>query len=120
MHNYQKLKIWQETLDISVEVFELTARFPKEEVYGLSAQMRRCAVSIVSNIAEGAGRNSNAEFNHFLGISIGSSYELETQLHISERLKYCPETKFTELKTRLQQTQKMTFQLKSKLLKATI
>ncbi len=112
MHNFQKLKVWQEALEISVSVFEITRNFPKDEMYGLIAQMRRSAVSIASNIAEGAGRNSNGEFNYFLGMAVGSSYELETQLIISERLKYCSEEVSRELRSRLQQNQKMTHQLK--------
>lgn len=115
MHNYQRLKIWQDAMDISVEVFEITSKFPKEELYGLVSQMRRSAVSLVSNIAEGAGRNSNGEFNQFLGMSVGSSYELETQLIISRRLNYCDAEKAEFLIERLQQNQKMTFHLKNTL-----
>lgn len=115
MHNFQKLKIWQEALEISVSVFEITKGFPKEEMYGLISQMRRCAVSIASNIAEGAGRNSKGEFNYFLGMAVGSSYELETQLIISERLQYCSSETCEKLRERLHQNQKMTYHLKSTL-----
>lgn len=115
MHNFQKLKVWQEALEISVSIFELTRDFPKDELYGLTSQMRRSAVSVVSNIAEGAGRNSNGEFNQFLGMAVGSSFELETQLIISERLNYCSSDICEQLRKRLQQNQKMTYKLKSSL-----
>ncbi len=115
MHNFQKLKVWQDALEISVSIFEITRNFPQNELYGLTSQMRRSAVSIASNIAEGAGRNSNGEFNYFLGMAVGSSYEQETQLIISERLKYCSSESCEQLRNRLRQNQKMTYQLKSTL-----
>lgn len=72
MHKLKELKIWLKAIDLATDVSRLTANFPKEEKYGLTSQIRRSAVSIPSNIAVGAGRNSNKEFNHFLGISNGS------------------------------------------------
>ena len=86
MHNLKELKIWQKAIDLAVDVYKATRYFPKEETYNLTAQTRRSAISIPSNIAESAGRNSVNEFVHFLGISNGSSYELQTQLIISNRL----------------------------------
>lgn len=86
MHNLKELKVWNKAIELATEVYQITADFPKEEKYGLTAQIGRSAVSVPSNIAEGAGRNSNKEFNHFLGISNGSSYELQTQLIISRNL----------------------------------
>lgn len=86
MHNIKELKIWNRAIDLTVEVYRATDNFPKQEMYGLTSQIRRSAVSIPSNIAEGAGRNSDNEFKHFLGIASGSSYELQTQLIISNRL----------------------------------
>jgi len=83
MHNLQELKIWQKAINLSIGVYEITSNFPKEEKYGLISQIRRSAVSIPSNIAEGAGRNSNKEFVHFLSIANGSAFELQTQLIIS-------------------------------------
>ncbi len=84
MHNLKELKIWNKAIDLTVDVYKATASFPSEERYGLTSQARRSAVSIPSNIAEGAGRNSNKEFSNFLGIANGSSYELQTQLVIKQ------------------------------------
>jgi four helix bundle protein len=86
MHNLKELKIWNKAIDLTVEVYKATANFPSDERFGLTSQLRRSAVSIPSNIAEGAGRNSNKEFSNFLGIANGSSYELQTQLVIANRL----------------------------------
>jgi four helix bundle protein len=88
MHNFRELKIWQEALIIAKEVFILTKQFPSAERYGLINQMSRCSVSIASNIAEGSSRRSNKEFIHFLNISLGSCYELETQIIISSDFGY--------------------------------
>ncbi len=86
MHRFEELKIWQKAMNVVENSYKQTANFPKEEKYGLTSQIRRSAVSIPSNIAEGAGRNSNGEFKQFLGIANGSSFELLTQLYLSERL----------------------------------
>ncbi len=88
MAGYQDLVVWQKAMDVVVLVYELTAKFPKDEIFGLVSQMRRAAVSIASNIAEGQGRRTQNEFNHFLGIANGSKAELETQLQLCERIKY--------------------------------
>lgn len=74
MHRFEELKIWQKAMDITEGVYKMSSSFPKEEKYGLTSQIRRCAVSIPSNIAEGAGRNTKGEFKQFLGIANGSSY----------------------------------------------
>jgi four helix bundle protein len=87
MHNFQDLKIWQRAMDIAEDTYILSADFPKEEKYDLTSQIRRSAISIPSNISEGAGRNTNGEFKNFLGIANGSSNELHTQLLLSHRLK---------------------------------
>ena len=87
MHDLNKLKLWHEAIALTTRIYQMTANFPVEEKYGLTSQIRRAAVSIASNIAEGAGRNSDREFIHFLAISNGSSYELQTQLIISRNLK---------------------------------
>ena len=87
MHQFEKLNIWQKAMDLVAEIYKATEQFPNEEKYGLTSQMRRSAVSIPSNIAEGSGRNSNQQFNYFLGIASGSTSELITQTFLSERLK---------------------------------
>lgn len=85
---YQRLKVWQEAMTLAEEVYEVTRHFPNEERFGLSQQTRRCAVSVASNIAEGAGRGTDKEFIRFLLIARGSLQELETQLCLSRRLTF--------------------------------
>ncbi len=114
MHNLKELKIWLKAIDLATDVYRLTASFPKEERYGLTSQIRRSAVSIPSNIAEGAGRNSNKEFNHFLSISNGSSYELQTQLIISKNLELV-DANVDSVLEQLDQIQKMNYSLQNKL-----
>jgi four helix bundle protein len=91
MSGYRDLKVWQKAMDLSVEIYRLVKKLPKEETYALSDQMRRAAVSVPSNIAEGRDRNSNKEFIQFLHIARGSKSELETQLLICVRVKYLTE-----------------------------
>ncbi|HZW77459.1 MAG TPA: four helix bundle protein [Flavobacteriaceae bacterium] len=86
MHNFRELKIWQRSMDLAEEIYRLTAQFPNEEKWGLRSQLRRTVVSVPSNIAEGAGRNTDGEFKQFLGIANGSASELGTQLELSLRL----------------------------------
>lgn len=114
MHNFQKLKVWQKTMDIVVKCYLITAEFPKEEKYGLINQIRRSAVSIPSNIAEGAGRNSDNELKHFLGIANGSSNELCTQLLLSQRLNLVSESTVNPIIDEIIEVQKMNFTLINK------
>jgi four helix bundle protein len=86
MHNYKELKVWNKAVDLSTAIYSMCAEFPAEEKYGLKSQMQRSSVSIASNIAEGAGRNSEKEFRHFISIAYGSCYELETQVIISKNI----------------------------------
>lgn len=86
MHNFEKLKIWQKAMDIDVAVYEISALLPIDERFNLIHQIKKCAVSIPSNIAEGSGRNHNKEFIQFLGIANGSTFELITQLILAKRL----------------------------------
>ncbi|MBE0464418.1 four helix bundle protein [Halomonas colorata] len=88
MRKHQELRVWQQVMDLVEQVYGITKLFPDDERYGLISQMRRCAVSVPSNIAEGAARGSTQEFIRFLYISQGSFSELETQLLIAQRLKY--------------------------------
>src|SRR6187401_1440650 len=88
VRNYRELKVWQHSIELSASIYQLTSGFPKEELYGLTSQMRRAAVSIPSNIAEGHSRESTKEYLHHLSFALGSLAELETQLVIAERLKY--------------------------------
>jgi four helix bundle protein len=88
MRNFKELKIWQKGFDIAVKSIKLVSRFPKEEKYGISSQITNAAVSIPSNIAEGSSRKSEKDYNRFLEISLGSSFELETQLLIAAAVNY--------------------------------
>ena len=94
MGPHKNLRVWNESMELAERVYQLTASFPREELFGLVSQMRRCAVSIPSNIAEGYGRGTNAELIHFLYISLGSSNELETQLELSKRFSYVSDDDF--------------------------
>ena len=86
IRSYRELKIWQRSMDLTVQTYELTRRFPSEEKYGLSSQMRRAAASVPANIAEGQARRSKKEFLQILSIARGSLAELETFVTLSERL----------------------------------
>jgi four helix bundle protein len=110
-HDYKKLVVWQVAVDLAVDVFKVSADFPKSELYGLTSQIRRSAVSIPSNIAEGAGRNSDKYFSQFLSISYGSACELETQLLIAHQLNFITEEILTSILEKVGQVQKMAFKL---------
>lgn len=84
---FQDLTVWQRAMELSVSIYNLTKTFPKEEIYGLTSQLRRASVSIASNIAEGRGRGTDGEFRQFLNIAQGSTYEVQTQLLVARRLK---------------------------------
>ena len=91
MNNYRKLKVWQKAMDLAKECYRITENFPSRELYGLSAQVRKSAVSIPSNIAEGSARRHRKEFLRFLSIAQGSLAELETQIMLAQRLGYIDE-----------------------------
>jgi len=91
---YRDLVVWQKSMTLVTEIYKITKIFPKDEIYGLVTQMRRCAISIPSNIAEGYGRNSTNDYIRFLRISIGSLNERQTQLEISHNLNYFEEKDF--------------------------
>ena len=94
---YSDLIAWQKAMDLVAEVYRATAKFPRSEVYGLASQLRRAAVSVPSNIAEGYCRSGRREFAHALSISLGSLGEVETQVLIAERLGYLPVESRTEM-----------------------
>ena len=106
-HNYKNLKIWQLGIEIADEIFEIVKTFPQLEKYDLRSQMNRCSISIPSNIAEGSAR-TNKSFSHFLDISLGSSFELGTQLILAFRRKYINELKLSEIEDKIEEFQKMT------------
>lgn len=97
MRTFRDLLIWQKAMDLVTKTYQITKQFPKEEVFGLTSQIRRCSVSIPSNIAEGFGRQSNKEFSRFLNFSTSSLFEYQTQLEISKNVDFLNETEFNNL-----------------------
>jgi len=106
MRDFRKYRIWKEAISITNDVYGITEQFPVKETYALSNQMQRAAVSIASNIAEGASRDSVIEFAHFLEIAIGSAFEVETQLTIAYQRNYISAEKFQKLVSSLQEEEK--------------
>ena len=88
MRDFRKYDVWKNAIEITTIVYQLTKSFPSEEKYGLANQIQRASVSIASNIAEGSSRSSEADFSRFLEISLGSAFEVETQVLIAMNLKY--------------------------------
>lgn len=86
-HSFRDLTVWQRSMQLTLAIYRLTQQFPREETYGLTSQIRRAAVSLPSNIAEGHGRLNTNEFRQFLGIARGSNFELQTQLEIARSLQ---------------------------------
>ena len=97
VRSYRDLIVWQKGIELVEAVYRITKAFPREEIYGLTSQLRRAAVSVPSNIAEGQARTSTAEFKNFLSIARGSLAEVETQLLIAHRLKYLSTEQLTEV-----------------------
>ena len=115
LKNFQDLRIWQIGIEVVKDIYILTKKFPKEELYGLTSQMRRSAISIPSNIAEGFRRYHNKEYRQFLYIALGSCAELETQIIIANELDYINETNKTELIEKIKYICRMTVKLVNKL-----
>lgn len=115
MNYFKELKVWQKAIELVTETYLLTKGFPKEELFGLASQIRRCVVSIPSNIAEGCGRKSSKDFNNFLGIALGSSFEFETQIIIAKNIGYLTEEQFLSLESEIQHIQNMIIKLQSSL-----
>lgn len=109
MHNFKELKVWQKAIDFALETYKISALFPAEERFGLTSQLRRSAVSIASNIAEGAGRNHDKEFSQYLAIATGSGYEAETQLIIANKLQFIGNEKAEEILSKITEVHKMLY-----------
>ncbi len=109
MRNFQELTIWQRSHLLTLKIYSITKNFPKDEMFGITSQMRRSSSSIPTNIAEGCGRNSNPEMKRFLVIATGSSSELEYQLILCKDLQYIPETSCKELQDELIEIRKMIY-----------
>ena len=107
MRPHEKLDAWSLAMDFVIQVYQVTDTFPKEEKFGLTSQIRRAAVSVPANIAEGAARNSEKEFIHFLSNAQGSASELETEIIIAHRLCYIADKEFTELQARLEKISRL-------------
>ena len=114
MQNYKDLKVWEKAHQFTLEVYGATKQFPKEEIYCLTNQLRRAAFSIPANIAEGCGKNSQAEFAHFLNISLGSANEAEYFLILSKDLKYLDQNIFDTLVRSINEIKAMLIALISK------
>ena len=115
MNNFRDLDVWNKAIGLASMVYQITEHFPKSEQYGLVSQIRGSTVSISSNIAEGAGRKSKKEFQHFLNIATGSCYELESQLTISRNLDFLNEADYEEITDKLVEIQKMVYALRQSL-----
>lgn len=115
MHKVEDLKIWQKSIELTKAVYLLVAKLPEEEKYGLITQLKRSAVSVASNIAEGAGRNSQKEFKHFLSVANGSAYELQTQLILLIELNLITEEIIKPIIDMCIEIQKMNYRFQQKL-----
>lgn len=115
MNYFKELKVWQKAIELVTETYLLTKGFPKDELFGLVSQIRRCVVSIPSNIAEGCGRKTPKDFSNFLGIALGSSFEFETQIIISKNIGYLTEEQFSSLESEIQHIQNMIIKLQNSL-----
>jgi four helix bundle protein len=106
-HNFKNLKVWQKSVDLAVKVYHVTKEFPSEEKFGITSQMRRASVSIPSNIAEGTAKSTSKSFVNSLDISLGESYELETQAIIANLVGLLNKEQFTSLESDISEVQRM-------------
>jgi four helix bundle protein len=104
---HKKLEAWKQSMDLVIEIYRTTENFPGQEIYGLTNQIRRAAVSIPSNIAEGAARQTKKEFTNYLHMAQGSLSELDTQIELARRLGYLDAKSWSALDTRMEQIDKM-------------
>ena len=112
MHNFRELEVWKKSIALCKTYYFLSKNFPKDELFGITSQSRRCLYSIPSNIAEGAGRDTNAQFSHFLNIALGSSFEFETQIIIAKECEFFPVENFEIVLTEIHHIQNMIAKLK--------
>ena len=115
IHKFRDLFVWQKSIAFVKEIYRITTKYPKSELFGLTYQIQRAAVSMPTNIAEGCGRNSNKELSRFIDIAIGSAFELETLLQISFELNYIAELEYNTLMKDLYEIQKMMYGLQQTL-----
>lgn len=112
---FRDLLVWQKSMALVTEVYRASASFPSDERYGLTSQLRRCVVSIPSNIAEGFGRDTTNDYLRFLGIAKGSLYEAQTQIEIGRNLQFIEESRFTELLENAREIERMLTSMMRKL-----
>jgi four helix bundle protein len=117
MQNYKELKVWQKAHQLTLRVYEVTKFYPKDELYGLTSQLRRGSSSIPANIAESCGKNTSGEFAHSLNIALGSANETEYFLILCKDLNYLPVDKFTELESSINEIKAMLISLVTKVRK---
>ena len=115
MRNFKEYLVWQKSMELTVVIYDVTNRFPSEEKFGLISQIRRAAVSIPSNIAEGAGASTQKHFGEYLQRGLGSAFEVETQLLLSKRLNYISEDVANKIIEQIAEVQKMLASLIKKL-----
>ncbi|MGE5605489.1 MAG: four helix bundle protein [Bacteroidota bacterium] len=115
IQDYKDLIVWQKSMNLVEVIYRITARFPRDEQWGLVSQLRRAAISVPSNIAEGYGRQTSGEYKHSLCISRGSLFEIETQIILCHRLGFIDENELNQIKSDLLQIGKMLTVLVSKL-----
>lgn len=115
MHKFKELEIWKRSRLFCSEIYSITSKFPESEKFGLTNQLRRASVSIPSNIAEGSSRSSNKDFSRFLQITLGSAYEIETQLLIANDLNFITNSELEDTISELQEIIKMVSKFKSTL-----
>ena len=112
MHNFRDLDVWTKSMKLCKMFYLASSSFPKDELFGLTSQSRRSLYSIPSNISEGAGRDTNAQFSHFLNIGLGSSFEFETQIIIANECEFFPHENFQIALNEIQHIQNMIIKLK--------
>ena len=115
MRDFKKYDIWQLSHELTLEVYKITSTFPKEELFGVSSQLRRATSSIPTNISEGCGRNSDKEFNQFLNIALGSALETEYLFILSKDLNYLNQEQFQDLELKINNIKSKIYKLKQKL-----
>ncbi len=116
MRDFKKYEVWQLGRKFTLNIYSITKSFPKEEIYGITSQIRRATVSIPTNISEGCGRNSDKEFGHYINIALGSSLEVENLLIISGDLKFIENKKLEELINEINTIKKKLYHLHQKLI----
>jgi four helix bundle protein len=116
MHDFRKLEVWQEAKQLTKQIYKEVQKFPKEEMFGLSSQIKRAAISVPSNIAEGAGRKTDKDFANFLSYAIGSAYEIETQLELSAELGFMDKEVAEKLISATQTVERKLFNLRRRLI----